>query len=328
MRAASSSIQSMGIICHMQDVHLGGVDLNLLVALDALLAERSVTRAAARVGLTQPAMSHALARLRTLLDDPLFVRTPGGMVPTPRAEAMEAPIRRALVDIGAAIRDRSAFDPKTAKRAFTIATRDYADLVLLPPLVARLSREAPGVDLHVRTVPDDWAHALQQGEVDLVVAPLPGKGPSGVLARKLLDERLVCVMRKGHPDAKKPLGLARYLALRHALVAPQGRAGGLVDDVLAQKGLRRRVALRVPSFLVVPFVVARSDLVVTLAERVAVTFAESLDLAVLPPPLELSGFSLHLTWHERRAADAGLSWLRGLLLEVTKPRPRLRVRRP
>jgi DNA-binding transcriptional LysR family regulator len=293
------------------------VDLNLLFALDALLVERSVTRAARRVGVTQPSMSHSLARLRTLLDDPILVRTAKGLVASPRAEALEQPIRRALADIGDALRRGPEFDPATARRTFTIATGDYGELVILPPLLARLARDAPGIDLRVHAVPEDYSQQLEDLTFDLIVAPQANPLGAGLVRQKLFEERFVCVMRKGHPALRKELDLQTFVGLPHALVAPRGRAGSFVDDALAAKGLSRRVALMIPHFLVAPLVIASSDLVITLAARVANTFAEMVPLVIRRPPLMLPGFTTYQVWHERRRNDPAHAWLRKTLAEVS-----------
>lgn len=293
------------------------VDLNLLLSLDALLAERSVTRAARRIGVTQPSMSHALARLRELLSDPILVRTAKGLVASPRAEALEQPIRRALADIGDALRRGPEFDPATARRTFTIGTGDYGELVILPALLKRLAREAPGIDLRVHAIEEDFTSKLEDLTYDMIVAPQANPLGAGLVRQKLFEERFVCVMRKGHPASHRPLDLDAFLALSHALVAPRGRAGSFVDDALAEKGLTRRVALMIPHFLVAPLVIAASDLVITLAARVANTFAEMVPLAIRRPPLMLPGFTTYQVWHERRRHDPAHAWLRKTLAEVS-----------
>lgn len=296
----------------MRDMHgtnLAGVDLNLLTAFDALLVERNVTRAARRIGITQPAMSHALARLRALFNDPILVRGGGGMLATARAEALEQPIRRALREIEDALTHGPVFEPRTAKRTFTIATGDYGQLVVLPPLLARLAREAPGIDLRIHAVPEDYTTALEDGTFDLVIAPVMEGLAGGLVQQKLFDDTFVCVMRKGHPAAKK-LDLKTFLELPHALISPRGRGLGLVDDALAKKGLRRRVALTVPHFLVAPMVVASSDLLITLALRIATVFADLVPLAMRKLPFALAGFTTYQVWHERRRQDPAHAWLR------------------
>jgi DNA-binding transcriptional LysR family regulator len=305
----------------MQPLHLASLDLNLLVALDALLEERNVTRAARRTGLSQSAMSHALARLRSLVGDPLLVRGKGGMVATARAETLALPIRRALEGIILALQPPEPFMPKTARLAVRIATSDYGELVLLPKLVRRLEREAPHVDLRLVPHTGDSVGPLVDGAVDLIVAPIrQADEAQGVLAKKLFDERFVCTVRRGHPLSKKKLTLARFAAASHALIAPRGREGSLADESLSRMGLSRRVALTLPHFLVAPHVVAASDLVLILAARVAAQLAKPLGLVVLPPPKELglSGFRVSAIWHERTQHDPAHRWVRELFTDVAK----------
>jgi DNA-binding transcriptional LysR family regulator len=302
----------------MHDVHLGALDLNLLVALDALVRERNVTRAAERVGITQSAMSHALARLRTLTSDPLLVRSSAGMVLTARAEALGPPIRRALEDVSRALAPPLPFDPKTARGRVVIGTSDYGELVLLPRLVARLQREAPGIDLRVRAY-EDGAAQLASGAIDVGVAPVrPRDEAPGIFAKRLFDETFVCVVRKGHPLAQKKMTATRFADARHALIAPRETEGGFVDDALAKLGLSRRVAVAVPHFLIAPHLVAASDLVLTLASRVAHVLAKPVGLAVLQPPRELGleGFTMSALWHERTQNDPAQRWARNLIFEV------------
>jgi DNA-binding transcriptional LysR family regulator len=302
----------------MNELHLGSVDLNLLVVLDALLVERNVTRAAARVGITQSAASHALARLRTLTDDELLVRGREGMVPTARAEALTGPVRRALDEIARALAPARPFDPKTATGKVRIGTSDYAELVLLPRLVQRLAVEAPGIDLRATMLGDDLS-VLSTGELDLAITPFrAGDERAGLYAKRLLDETFVCVVRKGHPLAGKRLTLARYAAAHHALISPRGKEGGIVDAALAREGLSRRVVVAVPHFLIAPHIVARTDLVLTLAKRIASVVAEPLGLVVLPlpPEVRVDGFVLSAVWHERTQAEPMQRWVRGVIAEV------------
>lgn len=298
----------------MNDLH----DLNQLRTLDALLTERSVTGAARRLGLTQPALSHALARLRETLHDPLLVRSGRGMALTPRAEALAPKLRIALRDLEDAVRTELPFDPGTARRSFRVAAADYAELVLLPKLVPRLEREAPGVDLWLRRPMDDLS-GLADSDTDVVVGPV--RSPdlvAGVRSRALFRERFVVIMRADHPLMQAPLTVEAYAAARHAFIAPRGGPGGVVDDALEKLGLSRRVALAIPHFLVAPYVVAGSDLVLTLAERVARSFAAHLPLAIVEPPLPLPGFTISLMWHERHHADLGHTWLRSILADVAR----------
>jgi DNA-binding transcriptional LysR family regulator len=247
------------------------------------------------------------------------------MTPTPRAEALSGPLRAALSTLEGALGDGPVWDPAVAERSFAIGTSDYAELVLLPPLVARLAKQAPSIDVFVRALDEDIGAQLASGKIDVAIAPAPQlDGSPSVHATALLEERFVCVMRKGHPLAKKRLTLDRFCAASHALVAPRGKPGGYVDEALAKLGRSRRVALAVPHFLVAPHVLVETDLVVTLAERVAKTFAGMLPLVMAEPPVELSGFTMVLAWHERTASDPAHAWLRRALTEVAmsvKKRP-------
>jgi DNA-binding transcriptional LysR family regulator len=316
----------MSYIAFMNEVHLGAFDLNLVVALDALLAERSVTRAATRIGVTQSAASHALSRLRKLTGDELLVRARDGMVPTIRAEAMRAPLRRALEDLTGTLSSSRAFDPKTARLRAFVGASDYTELVLLPGIMARLVREAPGVELRVLMPGHDPASELASGKLDFVVMPwAPGEEAQGIRGRQLLRERFVCIARRAHPLAKtRTLSLSSFAAAAHALVSPWGMDGGYVDDALARLGLQRKVAVAVPHFLAAPHIIASSDLLLTVAERIAEVVAGPLDLAVLAPPpeLELAGFTLSILWHERTHDDPARRWLRDAIVAEASARSR------
>jgi DNA-binding transcriptional LysR family regulator len=318
MRPPRPCFQWIPYIVGMHPVHLGSVDLNLLVALDALLVDRNVTRAAERVGITQSAMSHALARLRLLTGDELLVRGAAGMTATVRAEALALPIRRALDEVARALAPPQAFDPAIAERRMVVGTSDYGELVLLPRIVARLGREAPGIDLRVVALQDELTSPLATGKVDLAIALLRGHDERpGIYGKRLFDEGFVCVVRKRHPLATRKLTLARFAGASHALIAPGGTEGGFVDDALARLGLRRRVAVAVPHFLIAPHVAAASDLLLTLARRVADVLAKPLGLVVLTPPpeLRLQSFTMSAVWHERTHDDPAHRWLRGLIAE-------------
>lgn len=302
-------------------VHLEGLDLNLLVALRALLAERHVTRAAARVGLSQPAMSHALSRLRELLGDPLLVRTPNGMRPTPRAEAMTAPLERALEDIGRLIASPAPFEPRLSTRKFRIASNDYMELVLFPRLLRRLWIEAPNIDVRIVNLAEAVNTELAEGRLDLamgVVELANPDPPRGIRSQDLVSDGFVCVVREDHPVVKKRLSLDDFVALPHALVAPRGEGGSVVDSALARLGKKRRVAVEIPHFLVAPHVVRETDLLLTLAARVAASLAPLLGLRRIPPPLELTTFTMAMQWHERQHVDPAHVWLRELIAAVAK----------
>lgn len=303
---------------HMANAPAVPFDLNLLRALQALLAERHVTRAAARLGITQPAMSHALARLRTTLADPILVRTPAGMAPTPRAEAIGASLERVLAEVAELVATPDAFDPATSTRRFRIATSDYIELVLFPKLLARVWEEGPSIDVRVVNLGLTMGDHLTQGEVDLGIGPLGAfrSLPRGTKAQKLFDDEFVCVLREDHPFAKRRMTLDDFCALPHALVSPSGQSGSYVDAALAKLGRTRRVAVELPHFLVAPHIVRETDVVLTLAKRLADVLAPMLGLRRVPTPIEVPGFTMSMVWHERNHADPAHVWLRGALTKV------------
>lgn len=304
------------IIDTMQDLHAGALDLNLLLALDALLHERNVTRAAGRVGLTQSAMSHKLRRLRELFEDDLLVGGRQGMVPTERALALAGPVRRGLLELHAAIRSTTPFDPATAERDFTIVSSDYADFVILPRVLEHLSRHAPGIGLRMRPSATPKPEALEDGSADIVMG-MAVEG-SGLKQRVVFDETLVVIIRDGHPALADDgtLSLERYAALGHVQVTDDD-GPGIVDRALAQHGLRRRVVLRTPYFAAVPFMVARSELVATVPRALAEEAAGLVPLRLLPPPLPVPSFRIMMTWHERSQRDPAHEWLRELARSLT-----------
>lgn len=301
----------------MQDLHEGALDLNLLAALDALLLERNVTRAAARVGLTQSAMSHKLRRLRELFGDDLLVGGRQGMVPTERALALAGPVRRGLLELHAAVRSTAPFDPATARRDFTIVSSDYADFVILPRVLEHLSRHAPGIGVRMRPPAGAIQQALEDGSADLVMG-MPVEG-SGLKQRAVFDESFVLIIRSGHPALAEDgasISLSRYVELGHVLVSANDEPG-VVDRELEARGLARRVVLRTPYFVGVPFIVARSELVATVPRALAEEAATLVPLRILPPPLPLRSFRVVMTWHERSHRDPAHEWLRELARRTT-----------
>ncbi|GJD64710.1 LysR family transcriptional regulator [Methylobacterium frigidaeris] len=296
---------------------IGSFDLNLLKAFDALYAERHVTRAGLRIGLSQSAMSGTLTRLRELLADELFVRTPSGMRPTARADDLAGPVADALRLVRGALQ-ADGFEPATAERAFTVAMSDYAAFVLLPPLLARLGVEAPGIDLRVRGMfgRGEAVELLDSGEANLAVG-VPVEASARILTRPLLREGFACIARRGHPAFAAGVNLETFVAVPHLLVSPEGDGPGLVDRKLAELGLKRRVVLSLPQFLVAPFIVAESDLVATLAVRVARRCADfGVGITVHEPPVVLPDWPLALMWHRRADAHPATAWLRDVIAEV------------
>jgi DNA-binding transcriptional LysR family regulator len=316
MGTARISIQWMVCISYIHGMNITGLNLNLLPVLDALLAERSVSRAGARVGLSQPAVSNALAQLRAHFEDPLLVRKAGGMAPTERALALAGPLRAALLALQQGLEPAATFDPGAASRDFTIMTNDFVAFAMLPRLLARLQHEAPGVRLQVRAwqehvVPSE----LARGDADLVLGFNRGL-PVGHHAAPLFEDRFVFVARKGHPKVRGRITLATYTKLAHVLVSHEPNARGVVDDVLAQRGLTRNVALRVSHFLLVPPILAATDYVAAQSQLVARPVADSLNLQLLKMPIEVPGATVQVVWHERTGASPAHVWLRKLVEEV------------
>jgi DNA-binding transcriptional LysR family regulator len=295
---------------YMHDRSSDVPDTGLLVLFDALASELHMTRAAARVGLSQPAMSRALGRMRMLFGDPLLVRTARGMLLTPRGEELVPQVRRILADATALVR-RLEFAPRDLARTFVVGTTDYVEARLLPKLTARLAQEAPGVNVIMRaaaTVFDD----LESGRLDLVIAP-HRTIPTGLKAQHLFDDTFLCAVRRGHPEVKRKLSLETFLALRHVQIAPSGTPGGPVDDALAARGLARRVAVRTQSFLAGPLLVARTDFVITAPRGVIEPLAEPLGLRTFAPPFDVPGFRIAAGWHPRAHDDPAHRWFRGVL---------------
>lgn len=289
-------------------MNINRADLNLLLAFEALMTERSVSRAAARLGIGQPAASNALARLRSLLEDDLFVRDGRTMVPTPRAIELAEPIGRALAAAREALEPPS-FDPSRAKRTFTLRAGDYALATILPALVDEVRRTAAGVDLRIRFVEKDRVfELLDDGRIDIALGVFADAGKRFDL-RTVFEEHFLCLMRRGHPLLEAGLTIESYAAASHVLVTERGDEHGAVDDALAGFGLKRRIALTVPNVLVIGRVLLTSDLVATTGARLAQTFAANAGLVVAQPPVAMPPWQMHLISSRRRQRDAGLAWL-------------------
>jgi DNA-binding transcriptional LysR family regulator len=275
------------------------LDLNLLETLDALLQEQSVTGAARRVGLSTPAMSHALARLRSTLGDEVLVRAGRDMVPTDRARAMKDEVHAALV------------------REFRVNATDHVVTVLGAALDEFAHKSAPEVLVRFLPISTDDAAMLREGSVDLAVG-IYAQLPPELRTRVLFTDRFVSVLRRGHVAAKGRLDLETFLSLDHVQVAPRGRPGGDLDDVLAQRGKRRRVTRAVPYFLSALQLVSESDAVLTISERIATRLASKFDLVVLETPVALRPYALSLLWHPRQDSSPEHSWLRQLFVSAAE----------
>ncbi len=306
-----------------------GANANQLVALAALLEEGSVTEAAKRVGVTQSAMSGTLAQLRELFDDPLLVRVGRSMQPTPRALALRDPLRRALDALEEVLDAPRVFDPATSEARFAIALDDRADIVVVPELLRRIGAEAPKVEVQVHA----WGRhepppGLATGELDVAIGvfrPLHRHGRNGAavpaaeaghLIAPLFEVALATIVRRKHPRVGKTLDLDTFCALDHVLVTDEPWATGLLDGLLAKQKRKRRIAVRVPRHISVGWIVAFTDLVATLDDRIAHLHAAAHDLRVLDPPLQIKPAPLSMIWHERTDRDPARRWLREQLRAV------------
>ena len=305
----------------MTERNIRGVNLNLLVAFDALMAERNVTRAARHNGLSQPAMSKALNRLRHLLDDRLFELRDGRMEPTPRALELAGPIHGALSDISRSLKLPGAFDPDQVAGVVRIATIDLHQSVLLPALVARLRRDAPRLDLHFQVIDRHRLHdQLASGEVDLAIAPMLSGTPD-LLAEPLWRDQLITLVGANNP-LPPPTTLESFAGADHAVdaghvqVDANGKGASLVDAILAARGLRRRIAVVLPSAAGLPFVVATTDLIATLPSRIFKDLEVMHGVTVLPAPLPSVEVSPHILWHPRTQSLSLFAWIRSTIRET------------
>lgn len=293
-------------------VNLARLDLNLLVAFDALLSERSVTRAAARVGLGQSAMSHNLARLRALFGDELLTRGPDGMRPTPRALALIDPVRIALTQIETLVFRDQAFDPRTAERTFRVGLPDSVEVLMIPALLAYLCEAAPSLHLRLHTI--DSSQLLDDLDADRLDLAIGigafAAGQAHHKQRLLLTETYLCVFSAERTGVTPPISLEDYVRLPHVLTSLRLGERGVVDDALVPLGLKRTVVLTTPRFLAVPFLVARAPVVATMHARLARFFAAELGLSLSPAPVTLPEVSISMLWHASYDRDPAHVWLR------------------
>lgn len=294
------------------------IDLNLLPIAVTLYDLRSVSRTATRLGMSQPAVSAALARLRKAFDDPLFVRTTRGMEPTPRAEALIAPAREALASIEENVLSGLSFDPPTTRRTFTFALSDVGEMVFLPKLLAHLREQAPHAGVRSVTLPlREIEDGLESGEIDLAIGYFPDLKRNNFYQQRLFSHTFLCLLRADHPIRGNRLSLAQFLALDHAVVRAESRGQEVFENFLAREGIERRVVLRTPHFMSIPSIVARSDLVVTVPHALALYFAGlSANLKIVRPALDIPSIDLKQHWHRRYHRDAKNKWLRELVAQL------------
>jgi DNA-binding transcriptional LysR family regulator len=321
----------------LNGIDLSRADLNLLVLFEVVLEERHVGRAAARLNLSPSAVSHGLGRLRRLFHDPLFLRTPKGVVPTARAAQLTDAITDILARVRSVVSSAEPFDAAKSTRRFNIGAPDGVAAVFLSPLLAGLRRKAPRIDIGVRqllpphggrTFPRAWEPALADLEgraVDIAIAPLD-EIPARFFARTLYEEEFVIAMRVGHPFARDPT-LARFCGMQHLVVSLTGDAFGFVDDILAKQGLSRRVALTVPNFMMALAIVAETDLIAAMPRRLVGMHAARLGVTSRETPLPLPSFQIRAVAPKVAMMDAGIAWLFEQLQEAAQVERTLRKKR-
>jgi DNA-binding transcriptional LysR family regulator len=293
-------------------------DLNLLPVFLALIEERSVTRAAERLGITQPALSNALTRLRAMLLDPLFIRERYGMQPTQKAMELAPVIAAALASLDEVVLGQQVFDPAKAKQLVTIAPNSYVEFVLVPAIVARLRERAPGISLRLTPYGSDLA---ETGVVSGATALALGRfvdPPDNLVVQHLMDEGLSCIVRAGHPQIDQRITRRQYEQLKHVNMLPPGRLRAGLFQVLEREGLKREVAVSVTHFLAIPEVVAVTDYCATLPNLICRRLANDQRLKILPTPVDLGTFPVEMAWHVRYRHDPAHVWLRSLIGEVAQ----------
>jgi len=297
-------------------MELTDIDLNQLVVFHELAVERKVSRVAEKLGVTQPAVSNALARLRRRFGDELFVRTAAGMVPTPLAEQMAQPIGEALAMLRTGLNPQTRFDPASHRGSMTIGMTDIGEIVFLPALIERIRREAPGLALStVRNAAVNLRDEMESGKVDLAIGLLP-QLRAGFFQRRLFDQRYVCLFRRGHALERARLSREDFCAAEHLVVVSAGTGHGKVDDLIRRAGVERQVRLTVPHFVGVGPILRGSDLVATVPEQLARHLAEPFELAWRPHPLPLPAVAITMFWHAKSHRLASNQWMRGIVGEL------------
>lgn len=299
-------------------MELKDIDLNLLVVFQQLLVDRRVSAVATSLGLSQPGVSNALARLRKLTGDPLFLRTPAGMEPTPFAQQLAEPTARALQVIHEALNQKASFDPATSRRAFTVGMTDIGEIYFLPKLMKELARVAPGVSLStVRNAAVNLQDEMASGHVDLALGLLP-QLKAGYFQRLLFKQHYVCMFRRAHPldRKKKEMTLREFCAADHVVVVAEGTGHGKADDMLRRRKVVRKVVLTVPHYVAVGHILNGSDLVATVPERLAQALEQPFGLSYVRHPARLPEIGISLFWHSRYHRDPGIEWLRSLVIRL------------
>ena len=299
----------------MKSAETQSIDTRLLSVFDEIYKTRSVTGAAFKLGLAQPAVSIALSKLREHFGNPLFVRTSAGMEPTPFGEGLVGPVRAALDALREVMGHRNDFDPSSADRIFRICMTDISQLVLLPKLWEKLHVTAPGISIEISPLLPDIATQLESGEADLALGYIP-QLEAGFYQQLLFKQNFVCMVGKDHPSIVDTLSLQQFEDADHAVISSSGSGPQIIDQEIARLGLRRRISLKIPSFLGAAFVVEHTDLLITIPERLGDVLQGRGAFRIFPVPFALAGYAVKQHWHERYHHDPGSRWLRGVISEL------------
>lgn len=296
--------------------NITAVDLNLLVAFDALFEERSVTNAANRIGLAQPSMSNALSRLRALFNDELFIRTSGGMVPTPLAEQISVLVQNALSQAQSAINIGQEFDPKTTTADISILVNDYVEQVFVPPILKALNKEAPNIRVVTRPVtPERYGPPLERGQVDFAIAAFP-KPTSSMNHIELVKDFPVCIAREHHPSFFNGIDLESYLSCKHVSVSQTGESRGRIDDVLEKMGRNRELSVTISNFATLPNLISETDLVAVVPNSFATKIQKTIPVIVHSLPFDMPAFTLNLIWGRVVDQSALHMWFRDTVIKA------------
>lgn len=299
-------------------IDLTRIDLNLLVVFEAVFEQRHVGSASRRLHVSSSAVSHGLRRLRAVFGDPMFLRTPKGVVPTARAVELAAPIAEILAHVRRVMGSVAPFSPAASTRRFTLGAPDAILAVLLPQLIARLRRDAPLIDLSTRDLlPQAGLGDLDTGAIDLAILPIDAV-PARFEARVVQEDEFVIAARAGHPFLKAP-SLRAYCELLHVLVSTTGDRRGYVDDVLASRGLSRRVALTAPNFMLTLALLSESDLLAAVPKSLLATHAQRFGLGSVKAPIRLRRWQLRAIAPKVAMADPGIAWLVDVIEHAAKP---------
>lgn len=295
-----------------------GLDLNLLVAFDALMHERNVTRAATRAAVSQPAMSAALSRLRTQFSDPLFIRSASGLLPTVQAKEIGLHVSKALHELTNLVAPAEGFSPDISTLSFTLGMSEYPMMVLLPEIMRAINQQAPGVTIHIRTFidRDESVTLLDTGKIDMVMGIAPTQPENRILSLPLFTDEFVTLIRGDNEAATQGMTLEKYLAMSHILVSPEGNHFGLVDERLRERGLGRKVRLTLPTMSAVSSVVHHTNYVATVLKRSVLVSDRSESIVMVKPPLDMPEIQCQLFWHRRSDDSNAQKWLRKLIVTV------------